>query len=63
MLVGRLSRGNGWYEFCDANPPYGNLIFSQAQLAVGQDKVPAKQGIEGTVNDVMDESFVPSIRQ
>ena len=22
VLVGRLSRGNGWYGFCDANPPY-----------------------------------------
>ena len=22
MLVGWLSRGNGWHGFCDANPPY-----------------------------------------
>ena len=30
---------------------------------VERDKVPAKQGIEGTVNDVMDERIVPSIRR
>ena len=22
VLVGWLYRGNGWYGFCDANPPY-----------------------------------------
>gem|GEM_PF-4207308 len=22
FVVGRLSRGIGWYGFCDANPPY-----------------------------------------
>lgn len=31
-------------------------------FCVGRDKVPAKQGIEGTVNDVMNKCIVPSIR-
>jgi len=30
---------------------------------VGRDEVPAKQGIEGTVNVVMDERIMPSIRR
>ena len=26
VLVGWLYRGNGWYGFCDANPPYDSTI-------------------------------------
>ncbi len=35
----------------------------EAYFFVERDKVPAKQGIEGNLNDVLDERIVPSIRR
>jgi len=30
VLVGWLYRGNGWYGFCDANPPYKKEILNKS---------------------------------